>query len=89
MGRGPSLETYLCAISHLITGVNMYKGHFLPLQVPLWGWGGPKYGYLGGKNRAVLAGMLWGEDQAWKPIYVPYHILLHGLIYIRVIFDLS
>ena len=50
--------------------------------------GGPKYGYLGGKNRAVVAGLLWGEDQAWKPIYVPYHISLHGLTCIRVIFDL-
>ena len=51
--------------------------------------GGPKYGYFGGENRAVMAGLLWGEDPTWKPIYAPYHILLHGLIYIRVIFDLS
>ena len=28
MGRGPSQETVLCAISHLITWHNMYLGHF-------------------------------------------------------------
>ena len=43
----------------------------------------------GGKNRAVVAGLLWGEDPAWKPIYAPYHISLHGLTCARVIFYLS
>ena len=51
--------------------------------------GGPKYGYLGGKNRAAMAGLLWGEDPARKPFYAPYHISLHGPICIWAIFDLS
>ena len=38
--------------------------------------GGPKYGFFGGKNWAVVASLLWGEDPAWKPIYGPYHISL-------------
>ena len=51
---------------------------FCPSPGTFMALGGPKYGYLGGKNRAVLAGLLWGEDPAWKPIYAPYHISLHG-----------
>ena len=49
-GRGPRLETYLCAIPHLITWLNMCKGHFLPLLVSLWRWRAPKYGHLGVKT---------------------------------------
>ena len=36
----------------------------------LWRKGGPKYGYFGGKNRAAMAGLLWVEDPAWKPLHL-------------------
>ena len=55
----------------------------------LWRKGGPKYGYFGGEYRAVMAGLLWGEDPTWKPFYAPYHISLHGWTCIWAIFDLS
>ena len=75
-GRGPRLETYLCAIPHLITWLNMCKGHFLPLLVSLWRWRAPKYGHLGGENRAVMAGLLWGGlihlKSVWCAISHPY-----------------
>ena len=40
----------------------MYKGHFWPLQVPLWRWGGPKYGYFWGQNRVIEAGLSHDQD---------------------------
>ena len=67
----------------------MYYSHFWPLHTHLWSWGGPKYGYFGGKNRAVMAGLLGSEDPTWKPTYAPYHISLHGWTCIWAIFDLS
>ena len=36
-----------------------------------------------------MTGLLWGGDPAWKPIYAPYHISLHGVTCKRVIFDLD
>ena len=60
----------------------------LPISWYLYGTGGcPKYGYFGGKNRAAMAGLLWGEDPTRKPFYAPYHISLHGPICIWAIFD--
>ena len=45
---------------------------------PIWHSEGPKYGYFGGKNRAIMTGWLQGNVSAWKLFYAPYHISLYG-----------